>query len=137
MDVHGPRVLLVEDSPGEARLMRIAFGEALPEVALQVVGDGDTALGVLRSGPAPDLVLLDLNLPRMAGHEVLAALRASGDPQVRQARVVMLTTSADPEDAARSRELGADAHFAKPSSLDELFDLVTALGRDWLQPVTR
>jgi CheY-like chemotaxis protein len=137
MDEYRPRALLVEDSPGEARLMRIAFAEALPTVDLQVVGDGDTALGVLRSGPPPDLVLLDLNLPRMAGHEVLAAIRASGDPNVAQVRVVMLTTSVAPEDATRSRELGAEGHFAKPSSLDELFDLVTALGRDWLQPVTR
>jgi CheY-like chemotaxis protein len=132
MDARRPSVLLVEDSPGDARLMRIAFAEALPGADLRVVGDGDAALGTLRSGPPPDLVLLDLNLPRMAGHEVLAALRASGDDAVRRVRVIMLTASGAPEEAARSRELGADGHIVKPASLDGLYELVAALGRDWL-----
>ena len=132
MDVRRPCVLLVEDNPGDARLMRIAFAEALPGADLVVVGDGDAALGVLRSGPAPDLVLLDLNLPRMAGHEVLAALRASGDGDVSRVRVIMLTASGAPEEAARSRALGADGHVVKPAGVDDLFELVTGLGRDWL-----
>jgi DNA-binding response OmpR family regulator len=132
------RVLLVEDSEGGAQLMRIAFGERLPEAVLEVYPDGERALDDLTEGRLADwdLVLLDLNLPGVKGHEVLAAVRASGDERVRRMPVVVLSHSEVIEDVVRSYDLGANSHIAKPHSLDALFEIVETLGRYWLKIVS-
>jgi DNA-binding response OmpR family regulator len=132
------RVLLVEDSPGQARLMRIAFAERLPGATLEVIEDGDAALRALLGGSAvaPDLLLLDLNLPRLPGHAVLAELRGAHDPRLRRLPVVVLSTSHAPDDVERSYELGANSHIAKPHSIDGLYDVVEALGRYWFETVS-
>jgi chemotaxis family two-component system response regulator Rcp1 len=132
------RVLLVEDSEGGARLMRIAFGERLPDASLEVFADGERALAALEAGRLLDwdLVLLDLNLPGVKGHDVLAAVRASGDERVRRMPVVVLSHSEVLDDVARSYDLGANSHIAKPHSLDALFEVVEALGRYWLRVVS-
>ncbi len=131
------RILLVEDNAGDAQLMRIAFAEALPEARLSVVTDGEQALAVLLDGgEPPQLVLLDLNLPRLSGHEVLAAVRAADDPAVRRLPVVVLTTSDAASDAVRSYELGANSHITKPQDVDDLFAVVDALARYWFSAVT-
>jgi two-component system response regulator len=131
------RVLLVEDSAGGAQLMRIAFGERLPDASLEVFEDGERALAALDDGRLTewDLVLLDLNLPGVQGHEVLAAVRASGDERIRRMPVVILTHSQVNDDVLRSYDLGANSHIAKPHSLDALFDVVETLGRYWLRVV--
>ncbi len=126
------RVLLVEDSAGGAQLMRIAFDERLPGARLEVAEDGEQALAALASGRLDwDLVLLDLNLPGVKGHDVLAAIRASGDERWRRMPVVVLSHSEVEEDVVRSYALGANSHIAKPHSLDALFEVVEALGRYW------
>jgi len=132
------RVLLVEDSEGGAQLMRIAFGERLPEAVLEVYSDGETALAELDGGRLAewDLVLLDLKLPGVQGHEVLAAIRAAPDERVRRMPVVVLTHSDVLDDVIRSYDLGANSHIAKPHSLDALFDVVDTLGRYWLKVVS-
>ena len=132
------RVLLVEDSEGGAELMRIAFGERLPTASLEVFADGERALDALGDGRLLDwdLVLLDLNLPGVQGHEVLAAVRASGDERVRRMPIVILTHSEVTDDVRRSYDLGANSHIAKPHSLDGLFDVVETLGRYWLRVVS-
>ncbi len=131
------RVLLVEDDAGGAQLMRIAFGERLPLTQLDVVGDGEEALGVLVDDrPDWDLVLLDLNLPGVQGHDVLAAVRASGDERVRRMPVVVLSHSEVESDVTRSYDLGANSHIAKPHSLDSLFEIVETLGRYWFGVVS-
>jgi two-component system, chemotaxis family, response regulator Rcp1 len=132
------RVLLVEDSEGGAQLMRIAFGERLPDAKLEVFADGEHALAALEAGRLAewDLVLLDLRLPGVHGHEVLAAVRASADERVRRMPVVVLTHSEVVEDVARSYDLGANSHIAKPHSLDALFEVVETLGRYWLKVVS-
>jgi two-component system, chemotaxis family, response regulator Rcp1 len=132
------RVLLVEDSEGGAQLMRIAFGERLPDAVLEVYPDGERALDDLTEGRLADwdLVLLDLNLPGVKGHEVLAAVRASGDERVRRMPVVVLSHSEVVDDVTRSYDLGANSHIAKPHSLDALFEIVETLGRYWLSVVT-
>ena len=140
-DAPGPRahardVLLVEDNAGDAELMRIALAEARPDVALRVAADGEEALELLHAGAAPDLVLLDLNLPRLSGHEVLAAMRAAEAPHVRRLPVVVLTTSAAPADVERSYELAAAGHIVKPHELDQLFEVAEAIARYWLETVT-
>jgi chemotaxis family two-component system response regulator Rcp1 len=131
------RILLVEDNAGDARLVRIALAEKLPSARLSVVTDGEQALAaLLGGGPPPNLVLLDLNLPRVSGHEVLAAVRASDDPAVRRVPLIVLSSSADPEDIERSYELGANAYIAKPADLDALYAVVEALARYWFSTVT-
>ena len=132
------RVLLVEDSEGGAQLMRIAFGERLPDAVLEVYPDGERALDDLTQGRLADwdLVLLDLNLPGVKGHEVLAAVRASGDERVRRMPVVVLSHSEVVDDVTRSYDLGANSHIAKPHSLDALFEIVETLGRYWLSVVS-
>ncbi len=132
------RVLLVEDSEGGAQLMRIAFGERLPDATLEVFPDGEQALDALAAGRLADwdLVLLDLNLPGVQGHDVLAALRASGDERVRRMPIVVLSHSEVLDDVLRSYDLGANSHIAKPHSLDGLFDVVETLGRYWLKIVS-
>lgn len=133
-----PRVLLVEDSAGGAQLMRIAFGERIPDASLEVLADGELALQALADGRLADwdLVLLDLNLPGVKGHEVLAAVRADADERVRRLPVVVLTHSQVEADVHRSYDLGANSHIAKPHSLDALFDVVETLGRYWLRVVS-
>ena len=129
------RILLVEDNAGDAQLMRIAFGEALPEARLSVIADGETALNTLREGGPPDLVLLDLNLPRLSGHEVLAGLRDAEDPALRRVPVVVLSSSQDASDVRRSYELGA-SHVVKPQDLDGLLAIAEAIARYWFATVT-
>ena len=132
------RVLLVEDSEGGAQLMRIAFGERLPDARLEVFTDGERALDALDAGRLAewDLVLLDLRLPGVGGHEVLAAVRASHDERVRRMPIVVLSHSEVVEDVTRSYDLGANSHIAKPHSLDALFEVVETLGRYWLKVVS-
>jgi two-component system, chemotaxis family, response regulator Rcp1 len=132
------RVLLVEDSAGGAQLMRIAFGERLPDATLEVFADGELALEALASGRLADwdLVLLDLNLPGVKGHDVLAAVRADGNERVRRMPVVVLSHSEVEADVHRSYDLGANSHIAKPHSPDALFEIVETLGRYWLSVVS-
>jgi CheY-like chemotaxis protein len=132
------RVLLVEDSEGGAQLMRIAFGERLPDAVLEIYPDGERALDDLSDGRLADwdLVLLDLKLPGVGGHEVLAAVRASTDDRIRRMPVVVLSHSEVLDDVLRSYDLGANSHIAKPHSLDALFEIVETLGRYWLRVVS-
>ena len=132
------RVLLVEDSEGGAQLMRIAFGERLPDAVLDVFADGERALDALDAGRLTqwDLVLLDLNLPGVKGHDVLEAVRGATDERVRRMPVVVLSHSEALEDVLRSYDLGANSHIAKPHSLDALFEVVETLGRYWLRVVS-
>jgi chemotaxis family two-component system response regulator Rcp1 len=129
-----PRILLVEDNAGDAQLMRIAFGDVLPDARLSVIADGETALHTLRGGGPPDLVLLDLNLPRLSGHELLAALRGGEDPALRRVPVVVLSSSQAAADVRRSYELGA-SHVAKPPDMDGLLAIAEAIARYWFGTV--
>jgi chemotaxis family two-component system response regulator Rcp1 len=128
-------VLLVEDNAGDAELMRIALAEARPDCRLRVAADGEAALAQLLEGDVPDLVLLDLNLPRRSGHEVLADLRASDEPRLRRLPVVVLSSSGAPEDVQRSYELFASGHIVKPADLDRLFEVAKTLARYWFGTV--
>lgn len=131
------RILLVEDNHGDAQLIRIALTESLPDARLSVATDGEQALSAIMTAGLrpPDLVLLDLNLPRMNGHEVLSQLRSAEDPAVRRMPVVVLTSSRADSDVRRSYELGACGHIAKPHELDDLFKVADALARYWFETV--
>ena len=112
------QILLVEDDPGDVLITREAFAENKVRNHLSVVSDGETAMSFLRNegdfaaAPRPDLILLDLNLPRKAGHEVLAEIKSDLDLQ--RIPVVVLTTSDAEEDVLRSYDLHANAYVTKP-----------------------
>ena len=120
-------VLLVEDDPGDVLMTREAFEEFLHN-RLDVVNDGAEAIAFLRKEApyervtTPDLVLLDLNLPRRDGREVLAEVKA--DPQLRHIPVVVLTTSAADEDILRSYQLHANAYVTKPVDFDNFIKAI-------------
>jgi CheY-like chemotaxis protein len=130
------RVLLVEDSPGDVRLTREAFREANPRVVLQVAMDGVDAMAYLNGepphvdAPRPDVILLDLNLPRMDGREVLARLKA--DESLRTIPTIILTTSDSHADIDRSYELGANSYLSKPVQLERFESLIRSIDDFWL-----
>jgi two-component system, chemotaxis family, response regulator Rcp1 len=128
------RILLVEDNPGDAQLVRMAFAEALPAARVSVATDGEAALSRLREEGPPDLLLLDLNLPRLSGHEVLESIKS--DAALRRLPVVVLSSSQAEADVTRSYELGANAHVAKPGDVDALFALIETVARYWFGAVT-
>lgn len=121
-------VLLVEDDPGDVLMTREAFEENKVANRLAVVNDGASAMQYLRKegeyadAPTPDMVLLDLNLPRMDGREVLAAMKS--DDQLRRIPVVVLTTSEAEEDVLRSYSLHANAYVTKPVDFQRFIDVV-------------
>jgi CheY-like chemotaxis protein len=122
------KVLLVEDDPGDVLMTREALAEQHVPNRLFVVPDGVAALEFLRNqgehtaAPTPDLILLDLNLPRMDGREVLAAVK--GDPTLARIPVVVLTTSDADEDVVASYALHANAYVTKPVDFDRFVDVV-------------
>lgn len=121
-------VLLVEDDPGDVLMTQEAFADHKVANNLTVVTDGEMAMSFLRregeytDAARPDLVLLDLNLPRMDGREVLAALKA--DPALRSIPVVVLTTSEAEEDILRSYDLHANAYVTKPVDFERFISVV-------------
>ncbi|RMD80069.1 MAG: response regulator [Gammaproteobacteria bacterium] len=130
-------VLLVEDNPADARLTREALREAGLRGRIHVVEDGVGALGFLRRegayarAPRPDLVLLDLNLPRKDGREVLREIKA--DPELRSIPVVVLTTSCSEEDVLLSYQLHANCYVTKPADLDQFLETLRSLQGFWLR----
>jgi two-component system, chemotaxis family, response regulator Rcp1 len=131
------RILQVEDSPGDVRLTREVFRDASVPNCLDVVEDGERALAYLRGEPPyddrepPDLMLLDLNLPRKDGREVLQELKA--DPELRRTPVIVLTTSAAERDIAESYDMSVNAYLTKPVDLEEFVDVVRSIESFWLR----
>jgi two-component system, chemotaxis family, response regulator Rcp1 len=129
----------VEDSPGDVRLTQEVLREAKIANDLHVVGDGEQAMAFLRrkgshtEAPRPDLVLLDLNLPRKDGREVLAEI--SDDDALRTIPVIVLTTSAAEQDISRSYQLSANAYITKPIDLNEFMSVVRSIETFWLSIV--
>ena len=139
MDELGLEVLLVEDNPGDVRLTRETFREANMSINLHVASDGEEAMAFLRKlpphehAPRPDLILLDLNLPRMDGREVLAHIKA--DEALRTIPTVILTTSDAEADIVRSYQLRANCYLSKPVELDAFESLVKSINDFWLTRV--
>lgn len=130
-------ILLVEDSPGDARLMREAFKELSTPTRLHLALDGVEAMEFLtRTGrfgdaPSPDLMLLDLNLPRRDGREVLELVK--GDPALRHIPVLVLSTSASEADVISSYRRHANCYLTKPADLDEFLEVVRRIEQFWLR----
>lgn len=131
-----PEILLVEDDPDDAMLLRAALAKAAPGVKLAVAADGLEALERLRAkgrfaaAPRPALVLLDWRLPGKSGLEVLRELR--GDPALKRLPVLVLTTSASERDVADAYEAGATCFLTKPAGLDALDALAASIADFWL-----
>jgi len=132
-------ILLVEDSPGDVRLTREAFKDAKMHINLHVASDGIEAMALLnREGeyanvPRPDLILLDLNLPRKDGRQVLEEIKAN--PALMTIPIVILTTSASEEDVLRSYRLHANCYISKPVDLDGFLTVIKSIDNFWLSIV--
>ena len=132
-------ILLVEDSAGDVELTREAFIDAKVHIHLHVAGDGTEAMAFLRRegehahAPRPDLILLDLNLPKKDGREVLEEIKAS--PALQTIPVVILTTSASEADILRSYRLHANCYITKPVDLDGFLKVVKSIDSFWLSVV--
>jgi chemotaxis family two-component system response regulator Rcp1 len=129
-------ILLVEDNPADVRLTKEALKGSKVSNNLVVLGDGEQALAFLRregkyaDARRPDLILLDLNLPRKDGREVLADVKA--DPDLRRIPVVVLTTSAGEEDVLRAYNLQAACYITKPVDLDQFIKVVRSIEDFWM-----
>jgi two-component system, chemotaxis family, response regulator Rcp1 len=129
-------VLLVEDNPGDVRLLQEAFKDGKFGGRLHVVGDGEQALAFLRreapfeESPRPSFILLDLNLPRMGGHEVLGEVKRAKD--LRQIPVFILSTSTGAEDINNAYDLHANCYIPKPVDLGKLLEMTRRIESFWL-----
>src|SRR6266545_4855398 len=132
-------VLLVEDNPGDVRLTKEALKEGRLLNNVNVVNDGIEAMAFLRregkyvDAIAPDLILLDLNLPKKDGREVLAEIKS--DPKLRRIPVVILTTSSAEEDILKTYDLHANCYVTKPVDLDQFIRVVQSIEDFWVTVV--
>ncbi|MBI1910962.1 MAG: response regulator [Deltaproteobacteria bacterium] len=132
-------ILMVEDNPADVRLTEEAFKDAKVLNNMSVVGDGVEAMAFLRregkyaNAAKPDLILLDLNLPKKDGREVLAEIK--NDPELKRIPVVILTTSEDEKDILKAYDLHVNAYVRKPVDLDQFMKVVEAVEDFWLTVV--
>jgi two-component system, chemotaxis family, response regulator Rcp1 len=132
-------ILLVEDNLGDVRLTQEAFKEGRVSNLLIVAGDGIEAMSILRrkephsESPRPDLVLLDLNVPRMDGRQVLAEIKSDAD--LKRIPVIILTTSKAEEDILRTYDLNANCYITKPVDFDNFLSVVKTIDEFWLTVV--
>ena len=132
-------ILLVEDSPGDVRLTQEALRDAKVQNSLHVVTDGEEAIAFLRhigsytEAPRPDLILLDLNLPKKDGREILAEIKA--DASLKTIPVVVLTTSESDTDILQSYQLHANCYITKPADLQGFMKVVRSIEGFWLSIV--
>jgi chemotaxis family two-component system response regulator Rcp1 len=126
------KVLLVEDNPGDVLLMRKALSKAGASCALRIAEDGVTAIAALADGGyAPDLVLLDLNLPRKCGKEVLKSLKS--DIRLRRIPVIVLSSSSSPEDIGACYDMHANGYMVKPGNARAYAEMVRSLCSFWFE----
>lgn len=132
-------ILLVDDDPIDIRLTTEQLARSKVRNVVHAVGDGREALAFLRGegehadAPRPDVILLDLNMPVMTGHELLEELKS--DPELQRIPVVVVTTSDEDEDIARSYELQANAYITKPIGIEQLARVVKAIEAFWFEVV--
>ena len=124
-------VWLVDDDPDDQVFIRSAFGSLHPVVSVRILNDGESLFAYLgQANPLPKLVVLDLNMPRMNGYEVLRQMR--NEPSLADLPVVILTTSSEPSDQRQALALGANQFFTKPVSYPGLVSLIQIIATKWL-----
>lgn len=136
-------ILLIEDDAGDRELFRLVVEGSAIDAQLKVAEDGEAALDYLNrrgkfagpeDAPAPDLIILDLNMPKLSGREVLSELRSS--PKFRSIPIVILTTSSRSEDVDRCYELGCNSFVTKPSEINEFNSAVERMSDYWFDLVS-
>lgn len=132
-------LLIIEDNPGDVRLLEEAFGELRANVKIQVARDGAEGIAVVASSAqtkdgSPDLILLDLNLPKISGHDVLVKLKS--DPHTRHIPVIILTSSRAESDVKRAYQSHANAYLRKPSTLEGLLNTARDVKNFWMETAT-
>jgi CheY-like chemotaxis protein len=133
---NGAQVLLVDDNPADVDLTSDVLGKSKGRFHVSAVGDGEEAILFLRragryaDAPSPDLIVLDLNLPRKDGRAVLSEVKS--DPDLARIPVVVFTTSQASSDVNRSYELGANCYLRKPGNLSEFVEVVQSMADFWL-----
>jgi len=136
---HSVKLLMAEDDPEDQMLVRKAFRQARLANELAIVNDGEELLDYLHrrgsyaNAERPDLILLDLNMPRKDGREALEEIK--GDPALKHIPIVVLTTSSVDEDVVRSYTLGVNSYIEKPVTFAKLVETIEALGHYWFEIV--
>jgi CheY-like chemotaxis protein len=130
-------LLVVDDNPGDFALIRESFRDCPVEVRITAALDAERAFEIIEDhgGISPDLIILDLNLPRINGFEVLKRIRA--DERVSGVPVVVMSSSTLPTDVYRAYDLHANAYITKPSNLDTYFEIARSIATLWLEPLSR
>jgi chemotaxis family two-component system response regulator Rcp1 len=132
-------ILLVDDNPGDVALTKVALRDARIMNHIHVASDGAEALAFLRrqgdfvDAPRPDLILLDLRMPRVDGHQVLAEMKA--DPELRRIPVIVMSSSSAEKDLVRAYDAQISAYLVKPSNFDEYFNAIRAVKELWFHIV--
>lgn len=132
-------ILLVEDNPGDVRLIQEMLSDTELKHNLRVASDGGEAMqqlyvdGLARK-PIPDIILLDLNLPQLSGHEVLAAVK--GDPELWRIPVIVLTSSTSEEDIVKAYDNHANCYIAKPVGLESYYKVMKSIEEFWFKVAT-
>jgi two-component system, chemotaxis family, response regulator Rcp1 len=132
-------LLIIEDNPGDVRLLEEAFGELHANVKIKVAKDGAEAIALVAGNsqakePSPDLILLDLNLPKINGHDVLVKIKS--DPRTRHIPVIILTSSRAESDVRRAYQSHANAYLRKPSTLEGLLNTARDVKNFWMETAT-
>ena len=132
-------LLIIEDNPGDVRLLEEAFGELRADVKIQVARDGAEGIAVVAGSTqnkdgSPDLILLDLNLPKVSGHDVLVKIKS--DPRTRHIPVIILTSSRAESDVKRAYQSHANAYLRKPSTLEGLLNTARDVKNFWMETAT-
>jgi two-component system, chemotaxis family, response regulator Rcp1 len=134
------QVLLIEDNPGDVRLLEEAFRELRADIHMQVAKDGAEGLDMVlrtvqpKTNWQPDIILLDLNLPKVSGHDVLERIKSN--PQTCRIPVIILTSSKAESDVRRAYESHANAYLKKPSTLDGLMSAAQQIKSFWMETAT-
>jgi chemotaxis family two-component system response regulator Rcp1 len=132
-------ILLVEDNPGDVVLIQEMLGDTETRYNLKVAYDGDAAIQQLYADgharkPTPDIILLDLKLPQMSGHQVLATVK--GDPELWRIPVIVLTSSSSDEDIAKAYDYHANCYITKPVGLESYYKVMRSIEEFWFNVVT-
>jgi chemotaxis family two-component system response regulator Rcp1 len=140
METRNKTILLVEDNRGDIRLIQEALKKTAAQCEVAIARDGMEAMAYLRQdgefagAVRPDLILLDLNLPKKDGREVLAEIKA--DPSLKHIPIIVLTTSRNEEDIFKSYDLHVNCYISKSRNLSELFKIVRGIEEFWLETAT-
>lgn len=135
MNIRPVKILLIEDNPGDVELVRIGFEEARVANELEVISDGQEGLDFIRRKVnLPDVILLDINLPKVDGFEILKAIRAQ--EETKEIPVIILTSSEAEQDVLKSYQYAANSYVSKPVDFDKFLDAVKSLEQFWFSVVT-